>query len=244
LVACLAALAFVLSFSSLRDLAASAGVAPHLTWLWPLVVDGNIVINTVAGMALRPRGRTVTWYPWTALIIFAAISVTGNALHAGAATGSAELAIGVAAAVSAVPAVALLQSTHLFVVMLSPAPQRGSAPTTLWAELGPDRAPINPAPGWAPVRDLAPVARGTDGQTVHDLDRPGADNVPETDHLARLVRAALVEGRRVTGSDVARWLGTSERTGRRRLLELAARDNELAAALRTRSPVHVSAAAE
>ena len=114
---CLAALAFVLSYSALKDLAAAAGVAPRLTWLWPLVVDGNIVINTVAGLVLRPRGRGVTWYPWTVLIAFAAISVTGNALHASAAVAS-SLSPAVAAAVSAVPAVALLQSTHLFVVML------------------------------------------------------------------------------------------------------------------------------
>jgi len=46
-VGCLAALAFVLSYSALKDLAAAAGVAPRLTWLWPLVVDGNIVINEV-----------------------------------------------------------------------------------------------------------------------------------------------------------------------------------------------------
>ena len=237
MVACLAALAFVLSFSSLRDLAASAGVAPHLTWLWPLVVDGNIVINTVAGMVLRPRGRRVTWYPWTALIVFAAISVTGNALHAGATTGRAELGVGVAAAVSAVPALALLQSTHLFVLMLSPGSRRAEQPAAPRDGLTSDFAPAARSPRESHSGDLTSVASSTNGDSMQSTG-PCAVDDDDTDHLASLVRAALVQGHRVTGSDVASWLGTSERTGRRRLLELATRDKDLGAALRTR-PVYV-----
>jgi hypothetical protein len=61
IVAALAAIAFVLSFSALRDLAVAAHVSVELAWLWPLSVDGNIVVNTAAGLLLRPRGRTVSW---------------------------------------------------------------------------------------------------------------------------------------------------------------------------------------
>jgi hypothetical protein len=78
IVAALAAIAFVLSFSALRDLAVAAHVSVERAWLWPLAVDGNIVVNTVAGLLLRPRGRTVSWYPWAALFLFSAVSVLGN----------------------------------------------------------------------------------------------------------------------------------------------------------------------
>jgi hypothetical protein len=57
IVAALAAIAFVLSFSARRDLAVAAYVSVEIAWLWPLAVDGNIVVNTVAGLLLRSRGR-------------------------------------------------------------------------------------------------------------------------------------------------------------------------------------------
>jgi Protein of unknown function (DUF2637) len=94
-------------------------VSVELAWLWPLAVDGNIVVNTVAGLLLRPRGRTVSWYPWAALFLFSAVSVVGNGLHATTTSGRLALDPVVAFVVSAIPAVALLQGSHLLVVMLS-----------------------------------------------------------------------------------------------------------------------------
>ena len=102
IVAALAAIAFVLSFSALRDLAVAAHVSVELAWLWPLAVDGNIVVNTVAGLLLRPRGRTVSWYPWAALFLFSAVSVVGNGLHATTTSGLLALDPVVAFVVSAI----------------------------------------------------------------------------------------------------------------------------------------------
>jgi hypothetical protein len=53
------------------------------------------------------------------LFLFSAVSVVGNGLHATTTSGRLALDPVVAFVVSAIPAVALLQGSHLFVVMLS-----------------------------------------------------------------------------------------------------------------------------
>ena len=44
--------AFWLSFTSLADLAARSGIGDGQAWAWPLIVDGVIVVSTVAVVAL------------------------------------------------------------------------------------------------------------------------------------------------------------------------------------------------
>lgn len=51
--------AFWLSFTALTDLAHASGIATTQAWAWPLIVDGIIVVGTVAVVALaghRVRG--------------------------------------------------------------------------------------------------------------------------------------------------------------------------------------------
>lgn len=43
--------AFWLSFTSLADLAARSGIGAGQAWAWPLIVDGIIVVATVAVVA-------------------------------------------------------------------------------------------------------------------------------------------------------------------------------------------------
>jgi hypothetical protein len=117
-VALLAGAGFTLSFSSLIDLAALSGIDRQLAFLWPLIVDGFIVVATGAAFALKGRPRRVTWYPWTALVLFSTISVIGNAVHASQ-VAHIRVPILLATAVSSVPAIALLIATHLLVVMLN-----------------------------------------------------------------------------------------------------------------------------
>ena len=236
IVAALAAIAFVLSFSALRDLAVAARVSVELAWLWPLAVDGNIVVNTVAGLLLRPRGRTVSWYPWAALFLFSAVSVVGNGLHATTTSGRLALDPVVAFVVSAIPAVALLQGSHLFVVMLS-AP--ASRPDISLAQVGAATrtmpAPTNRQPSTGrDGRGKAEVVGGTqplpspavngDGSRSRASARPRGD----LDMLRARIDKAARERRRVTGGDVASWLGVSQRTGRRRLADLLTSNPDLA----------------
>lgn len=110
----IAAGAFWLSFTALSDLARRSGIAAGQAWAWPLIVDGIIVVATVAVVALA-RQRTA-WYPWTLLVGGAAISVTANSIHALLAADTSVPAI-LAAAVAAVPPIVLLAITHLTVIL-------------------------------------------------------------------------------------------------------------------------------
>lgn len=80
----IAALSFVLSFSSLADLAARTVWPGALAWLWPIIIDGTIVLATMALVAFSayPEQRRARLFFWTLLVAGAAVSVTGNAVHA------------------------------------------------------------------------------------------------------------------------------------------------------------------
>ena len=119
--------AFWLSFMALADLAARSGIAPRQAWIWPLLVDGQIVVSTIAVVALD--GRRGAWYPWALLICGALVSVAANALPAM-----------LAATVAAVPPLVLLASTHLTVVLTrstTAPPNTSEAPHELLAATEP-----------------------------------------------------------------------------------------------------------
>ena len=110
----IAAGAFWLSFTSLADLAARSGIGAGQAWAWPLIVDGIIVVATVAVVALA--GQRSAWYPWALLVGGALVSVTANAIHAVVAA-DADVPRMLAASVAAVPPVVLLAITHLTVIL-------------------------------------------------------------------------------------------------------------------------------
>ncbi|MGF3055405.1 DUF2637 domain-containing protein [Microbacterium sp. YY-01] len=110
----IAAGAFWLSFTSLADLARRSGIGAGQAWAWPLIVDGIIVVATVAVVALA--GKPAAWYPWALLIGGALVSVTANAIHAIIAADS-DVPGSLAGAVAAVPPVVLLAITHLTVIL-------------------------------------------------------------------------------------------------------------------------------
>jgi hypothetical protein len=118
----IAAGAFWLSFTALADLAARSGIGEGQAWAWPLIVDGIIVVATVAVVALA--GQRSAWYPWALLAGGAAVSVTANAIHAVVAA-DADVPGVLAAAVAAVPPVVLLAITHLTVILTRPVPAIG-----------------------------------------------------------------------------------------------------------------------
>lgn len=108
-------LAFWLSFTALSDLARRSGVDSAQAWAWPLIVDGLILVSTVAVLALD--GHAGVWYPWALLMAGTAVSVTANALHATVAA-DADVPGLLAGCVAAVPPLVELASTHLTVVLL------------------------------------------------------------------------------------------------------------------------------
>jgi hypothetical protein len=115
--------AFVLSFASLTDLAVMAGINATLAWIWPLIVDGLIVVATMSIVALAAHGRRALWYPWALLAGGALVSVAANALHAILAADGVVPAV-VSALVASVPPVVLLAVTHLSVELV----QRSAEP--------------------------------------------------------------------------------------------------------------------
>jgi hypothetical protein len=122
----IAAGAFWLSFTSLADLAARSGIGAGQAWAWPLIVDGIIVVATVAVVALA--GQRSAWYPWALLVGGALVSVTANAIHAVVAA-DADVPRMLAASVAAVPPVVLLAITHLTVILTrTPTPTRTCRP--------------------------------------------------------------------------------------------------------------------
>ncbi len=203
-VALLAGGAFALSFSALRDLALRAGVDAGLAFIWPLIVDGFIVIATAAAFALKHRGRRVSWYPWSAVVLFSTVSVAGNALHA-LDNPTGRLPVIVAALVSAVPAAALLVASHLLVVMIDGRRRPRASGASR-------RAAENPHPETKP-----PAAIRSAATPANALSAP----------LLEEIRALVANGETITGLAVARICRVSERTGRRRLEEMRQQHPEL-----------------
>ena len=124
----IAAGAFWLSFTALADLARRSGIDAGQAWAWPLIVDGIIVVATVAVVALASQRRP-TWYPWTLLAAGAVVSVMANAIHAIIAA-DADVPPILAASVAAIPPLVLLSITHLTVILTRPVPE----PATLARE--------------------------------------------------------------------------------------------------------------
>ena len=108
--------AFWLSFTSLAALAQRCGIPGDRAWVWPLTVDGVIVVATVSVVAMGGSGRErrAARYPWVLLTAGAGVSVLGNASHA-IVTAQAQVPAVLAALVAAVPPVVLVAITHLTV---------------------------------------------------------------------------------------------------------------------------------
>ena len=167
--------AFWLSFTSLADLARRSGIGAGQAWAWPLIVDGIIVVATVAVVALA--GTRASWYPWALLIGGASVSVTANAIHAVIAADADVPGI-LAGAVAAVPPVVLLAITHLTVILTRPPDAQADAklsgiPVGLGFEAE-DKAPIaSPELSEGPISPVL-IAGGTGTESAYGDDlNPG-----------------------------------------------------------------------
>jgi uncharacterized membrane protein YedE/YeeE len=114
----LAAAAFTLSYDALHQLALDSRVRPTLAWLWPVVIDGTIVVALLTVLAAK-CATTRAGYPWALAGLFSAASVAFNIAHAPDRP--------VARLVFAMAPVALVLTTHLLMQQAS------------WRRLTPDR---------------------------------------------------------------------------------------------------------
>jgi hypothetical protein len=130
----LAVLAFVLSFSALSAVGVASGIEARLGWAFPLIIDGFILLATWAAWRFRTQGLRGAWYPWAAFVVFSAVSMAGNALHAHPVqVGELMLARWAATAFSTVPSIALLVASHMLLMIATartrmPRTDAGAAP--------------------------------------------------------------------------------------------------------------------
>jgi hypothetical protein len=141
----LAAAAFTLSYDALHQLALDSQVRPALAWLWPVVIDGTIVVALLTVLAAKRTARRAG-YPWALAGLFSLASVAFNVAHAPNRP--------VAQLVFAMAPVALVLTTHLLMQQVGwrrgatgltetmPAPQAGPQPAQQPAP-GDQGAPAN-----------------------------------------------------------------------------------------------------
>ncbi len=167
------AAAFVLSFTTLRDLATLAHIPSGTAWLFPLIVDGTIIQATLGWLVLAksPERKYFVWV----LAAGSLISVAGNSIHAVA--NGHQLPGWLCAIVAAIAPISLLIDTHGLAVLLraaqsapaetvAPAPESvsesvaavevSSVPESVEPIAEPSPAPV-PASAPEPVAVAAPV---------------------------------------------------------------------------------------
>lgn len=188
----LAVAGFAMSYDALHSLALTQGVPPALAWMWPLVVDGFIVIASLSVVRAVADNRRAG-YPWLLVLTFSTISVTFNVVHAAPTV--------VARFVAAIPPMALVLSFELLMRQLrhqlssGPAQSRG----------GIERHPAAGVALAAPQLSTQRLPRG-----------PGPISMLDK---ARHIRADHEErhGNRLTGKTLAALLGISDGYARRLL---------------------------
>jgi len=182
---------FAMSYDALHSLALTQGVPPALAWMWPLVVDGFIVIASLSVVRAVADNRHAG-YPWLLVLTFSAISVTFNVVHA-APTAVARF-------VAAIPPTALVLSFELLMRQLRH--QLKTKPATSQGSFEPQFA-VSHAPG-EPQLNTQRLARGAGQQSL--LDK------------ARHIHADQErDGTRLTGKTLAALLGISDGYARRLL---------------------------
>ena len=195
----LAAAAFTLSYDALHQLALDSQVRPSLAWLWPVVIDGTIVVALLTVLAAK-RAAARAGYPWALAGLFSAASVAFNIGHAPD-RPFAQL-------VFAMAPVALVLTTHLLMQ------QVGWRRTT----------PTPTAPG--PERQDGSEAAQPHTPGDHLAPEPPSPDQPAPAGARARVRAAyeaqIQAGQTPTGAGLARAAGVSERYGQRLLAEFTA----------------------
>ena len=195
----LAAAAFTLSYDALHQLALDSHVRPALAWLWPVVIDGTIVVALLTVLAAK-RAAARGGYPWALAGLFSLASVAFNIAHAPDRP--------VAQLVFAMAPVALVLTTHLLMQQIGwrrPAP----GPTAPGAERRAGPEPAQPLrSGDRPGLDLAPRDQGA---------QAGART-----RVRAAYEAQVAAGQTPTGAGLARTAGVSERYGQRLLAEFTA----------------------
>jgi hypothetical protein len=216
------AAAFLLSYDALHSLALASGVRPGLARIWPGVLDAIIFVATLTVVAAKRASRP-TWYPWALVVLFSAASVAFNILHAidqGLASAG-----WIAALVFAMPPVALVLATHLLLQQGVWRRQHTGAAAAMGERPGEDATSpsvdrsASPVGEGLPQPESAPTALGAASRLPAPSPlRPPTDTATRDRARQHYVQAQAA-GRKLTGADLGRALGTSDSYGRLLLRE-------------------------
>ena len=158
LVLLLAVASFALSFEALSELAAASGaIAPQKAWIFPLLIDGAVIIFSTAALRASLFGRT-DWWSIGLVVTTTLASIVLNIAHAHATVSSCLVA--------AMPPLLL-----------------GLSYESLLRQLSASLRPLEAAPGRRPRPKPKPVARSVRSSSGA-VSRP-ADNKRE--HALRLL---------------------------------------------------------
>ena len=195
----LAAAAFTLSYDALHHLALNSRVRPALAWMWPVVIDGTIVVALLTVLAAK-RAAARAGYPWVLAGLFSLASVAFNVAHAPDRP--------VAQLVFAMAPVALVLTTHLLMQQVG------------WRRPTSDRNESVAAQQAVP--EPAHPHRSGNDRTLK-LASPDQDvRVGARARVRAAYEAQVQAGRTPTGAGLARAAGVSERYGQRLLAEFTA----------------------
>ena len=192
-VVALALAGFAMSYDALHALAAEQGVPAPLAWLWPLVVDGFIVVASLSVVRAVAEQRRAA-YPWMLVLAFSGISIAFNVVHA-APTPVARI-------VAAIPPAALVLSFELLMRQVRAALRRSAQALAIEPETAGTPGPITP-------------------KLAHDRTS-SRSGIPLLEQVREICAASRRTDSRVTGAVLARELGISDSYARRLLRQLAA----------------------
>jgi hypothetical protein len=191
----LAAAAFTLSYDALHQLALDSRVRPALAWLWPVVIDGTIVVALLTVLAAK-RASARAGYPWALAGLFSLASVAFNIAHAPDRP--------VAQLVFAMAPVALVLTTHLLMQQVS------------WRR--PTPGPIEPVA----EHMTAHPHRPGDHPAPEPASPDRSAQVGARARVRAAYEAQVAAGQTPTGAGLARASGVSERYRQRLLAEFTA----------------------
>ena len=195
----LAGAAFTLSYDALHQLALDSRVRTGLAWIWPVVIDGTIVVALLTVLAAK-RAATRAAYPWALAGLFSAASVAFNIAHAPDRP--------IAQLVFAMAPVALVLTTHLLMQQVGwRRPRSGHTAPMPVHQAG--QEPAHPhTSGDQPAPELASSDRGA--------------QVGARARVRASYETQVAAGQTPTGAGLARAAGVSERYGQRLLAEFTA----------------------
>jgi hypothetical protein len=163
----LAAAAFVLSYSGVRDTALSAGVSARLARVYPLIFDGVLVVACAAAISLQGARWWLRCYAWLTVLVIIGTVAAADSVHA-MAVRLPKRAIEATGAI--VPwAVLLIGFTLLYAMARQAWPRRKAAPAPADSPL-----PVKAEPPAAEPPSAEPPAAGPPS-----AEPPGSQPAPE-----------------------------------------------------------------